>query len=58
MFYLDLLGYITLNELREIFGRLNPNINDQRIADVLNKIDVDHDGKISYEEFVHMLENL
>jgi Ca2+-binding EF-hand superfamily protein len=57
MFYFDLLGYITLNELREIFGRLNPNINDQRIADVLNKIDVDHDGKISYEEFVHMLEN-
>ncbi len=57
-FYFHLLGYITLNELRAVLSRLIPNIKEERVADVLNKIDINHDGKISYEEFVHMLEDL
>jgi Ca2+-binding EF-hand superfamily protein len=56
--YFDLLGFITINELRKVLSRLNPNITDQRIIDVLNKVDVNHDGKISYEEFVHMLDDI
>lgn len=53
-----MLGYITIDELRSVLRRLHPGITEQRISDVLNKIDTNHDGKISYEEFVHMLEEI
>ena len=54
----DILGYITINELHDVLTRLNPSIDKSRVSDVLNKIDIDHDGKISYEEFVQMLEDV
>lgn len=54
----DNSGYITNSELRSVLTRLNPNITDQRIADLINRIDLDNDGKISYQEFVHMLQNM
>ncbi len=57
MFYLfhSHLGYITVNELRAVLSRLNHNVSEHRISEVLREIDIDCDGKISYEEFVHML---
>lgn len=58
LFLLSLLGYITVTELYEVLNQLNQNISEQRIADVLNEIDTDQDGKISYEEFVRMLEEV
>lgn len=54
--YSVLLGYITVNELREVLNRLNHDVSDDRIMDVLREIDTDQDGKISYEEFVQMLQ--
>ena len=57
LFYF-LTGYITVNELREVLSRLNHNVSEQRISEVLCEIDTDHDGKISYEEFVHMLQEI
>lgn len=56
IFSFVLSGYITVDELREVLNRLNHNVSDNRIADVLREIDTDQDGKISYEEFVQMLQ--
>ena len=53
-----LLGFITINELGQVLRRLYQNISEKRIMDILNLIDIDHDGKISYDEFVYMLEEL
>ena len=52
------IGYITVNELREVLNQLNHNVTEHRISEVLQEIDTDHDGKISYEEFVHMLQDI
>lgn len=49
-------GFITKDELRDVLRQLNQNITDQRISEVLNAIDDNQDGKISYEEFVAMLQ--
>lgn len=53
-----IIGYITVNELREVLRRLNHNVSERRISEVLREIDTDHDGKISYEEFAHMLQEV
>ncbi|CAF1374678.1 unnamed protein product [Rotaria sp. Silwood1] len=50
----DQSGYITIDELRQVLHQLNQNISEQRIVDALNQIDIDHDGKISFEEFVQL----
>lgn len=50
------LGYITVDELREVLSRLNHNVSEHRISTVLHEIDTDQDGKISYDEFVNMLQ--
>ena len=53
-----ILGFITLHELREVFRRLNHQVSEQQITAALRDIDTDHDGKISYEEFVHLLQDV
>ncbi len=60
LFSINLLfkGYITIDELREVLSRLNHNVSEHRISEVLREIDIDQDGKISYEEFVHMLQKV
>ena len=51
-------GFITVDELHQVFRQLNPNINEKHVNQVLSDIDTDHDGKISYEEFARMLEEV
>ncbi|CAF0860132.1 unnamed protein product [Adineta ricciae] len=57
-FDVDNSGYITVNELREVLGRLNHNVTEYRINEVLGEIDTDHDGKISFDEFARMLKHM
>ena len=52
------LGFITAHELREVFRRLDHQISDQQITTVLRDVDTDRDGKISYDEFVHLLQDV
>ncbi|CAF5215570.1 unnamed protein product [Rotaria magnacalcarata] len=52
----DNSGYITTSELHEVFRRLNRDISEHRISEVLSAVDMDNDGKISYEEFVHIVQ--
>ena len=51
------IGFITREELRDVLRHLNHNISEKLISDVLNEIDADHDGRISYEEFARMLQD-
>jgi calcium-dependent protein kinase len=57
-FFVLCKGYITVDELREVLSRLNQNVSENRIIEVLREIDTDRDGKISYDEFVHMLQEV
>lgn len=57
-FFVLCKGYITVDELREVLSRLNQNVSEHRITEVLREIDTDRDGKISYDEFVHMLQEV
>ncbi|CAF0764636.1 unnamed protein product [Rotaria sordida] len=55
-FDIDGSGYVTADELHEILKRLNRDISKNQIREVINEVDMDHDGKISYEEFVHIIQ--
>ncbi|EGR33764.1 hypothetical protein IMG5_039240, partial [Ichthyophthirius multifiliis] len=48
-------GYITLDELKDILGDPN-NKNSDIIEQIIQNIDKDNDGKISFEEFHKMME--
>lgn len=56
--FVYLLGYITADELREVLQRLNPTISNERIVAALNQIDVNQDGKISFDEFIQMFQEI
>ncbi|CAF2741903.1 unnamed protein product [Rotaria sp. Silwood2] len=56
-FDIDNSGYITADELHEVLRRLNRDVSERRISEVLKSVDMDHDGKISYEEFVHIVQD-
>ncbi|CAF1074754.1 unnamed protein product [Didymodactylos carnosus] len=50
-------GFITANELRGVLKKLNLNITEERISEVMREVDDDADGKISFEEFCKMLQH-
>ena len=52
------VGYITVNELRAVLRKLDYDVSEQQIRRVLHEVDMGDDGKISYEEFVRMLQQL
>ncbi|KAK8691446.1 hypothetical protein V6N13_074957 [Hibiscus sabdariffa] len=46
-------GYIEMEELQEALG--HDNLHQQLIKDIMNDVDKDKDGRISYEEFKAMM---
>lgn len=48
-------GYISLDELRDIINKLDQNISDIEINEMLKEADDDNDGKLSFEEFVKIM---
>ena len=48
-------GYITLDELKNIISKLDDNISDLEVNEMLKEADDDNDGKISFEEFVKIM---
>ncbi|XP_021627963.2 calcium-dependent protein kinase 24 [Manihot esculenta] len=54
----DLNGYIEFDELKDamVNDNLGPN-NEQIIKDIMSDVDLDKDGRISYEEFKTMMKS-
>ena len=51
----DKNGCISQNELKYILGEYNPNAKDQLWKKMIEQIDLNRDGQISYEEFHKMM---
>ena len=50
-------GYISVAELRRVMTTLGEKLTDDEVDEMLNAVDADKDGRISYEEFVSLLCN-
>lgn len=50
-------GYITPENLREVFARIDKPISQKDLDHILAKHDTEEDGSISYDEFKNMLLN-
>ena len=48
-------GYITKLELTNVLTRLGNDIVDKEVETIIQSVDLDGDGKISYDEFCKML---
>eukprot|EP00929_Paragymnodinium_shiwhaense_P019075 TRINITY_DN13121_c0_g1_i1.p1 TRINITY_DN13121_c0_g1~~TRINITY_DN13121_c0_g1_i1.p1 ORF type:complete len:318 (-),score=63.00 TRINITY_DN13121_c0_g1_i1:493-1446(-) len=48
-------GTISRRELDIVMKKLNPRMTESQISAICNVIDVDHDGQVDYQEFVHFL---
>lgn len=48
-------GYLGVQELRTIMRTLNEKMSDDDLNDMITSCDLDQDGKINFQEFVHMM---
>uniref|UniRef100_B4MR08 GK19415 n=1 Tax=Drosophila willistoni TaxID=7260 RepID=B4MR08_DROWI len=53
----DLDGFITTAELRAIIYNLGEHISEEEFAVMMQEIDYDNDGVISYADFVKAMRN-
>lgn len=51
----DASGYIDENELYEAMRKFKKDITKDQVKTILNKIDSDHSGKISMDEFIKLM---
>ncbi|CAF0910847.1 unnamed protein product [Rotaria sordida] len=51
-------NYISPHEIRETMHNLGENINDDLIKEMMQTADIDHDGRISRDEFKNLLNQL
>ena len=49
-------GYVTLPDMIDAAKTYNTNISEQIIEDAFNRVDRDHDGRISYREFMSTID--
>ena len=57
----DRSGYITINKIENKFfqNKKNKNQNSKKeLKELFDKIDINHDGKISFDEFSMMIKNI
>lgn len=55
-FDVDQDGFITAPELRYVMTKDGDTITDEHVRYVIEECDVDGDGRISYEEFVKLVD--
>lgn len=48
-------GYITRDELKVAMDLIGESVTEAQLDEMLKATDIDHDGKINYEEFVKIL---
>lgn len=49
-------GYITKEEFRTTMKSLGENLTEEEIDAMMSQADTNKDGKISMEEFVHLMQ--
>ncbi|KAF4589960.1 H(+)-transporting V0 sector ATPase subunit c [Pleurotus pulmonarius] len=50
-------GFVTADELKRVMHGIGEPLTDHEIATMIAETDLDHDGKINYEEFIRSLIN-
>jgi Ca2+-binding EF-hand superfamily protein len=45
-------GYLDFFELKKAISRLNPDYSDKQISYMINKMDLNHNGKIDLKDFI------
>jgi calmodulin len=53
----DRNGYLDCREFRYILTRLGDRFTDQEVDEIFKEADLNHDGRIQYEEFVSFWKN-
>ena len=48
-------GYYTLEELKEVMHHYGEKLSDDELKIMFDEIDIDHDGQITFEDFVLMM---
>merc|ERR1712176_1530242 len=49
-------GYITKSELKKAMKELGEKLSKEELADMMNEADIDGDNKVSFEEFIVMMQ--
>ena len=55
MFDIDGNGVISRQELKETMMKLDDSLTDENIQAMMEEVDADHDGSISYVEFARLM---
>ena len=48
-------GYYTVDELKEVMHQYGEKLSDEEVKLMFDETDIDHDGKIQFEDFVLMM---
>ncbi|KAK2489716.1 hypothetical protein MC885_001130 [Smutsia gigantea] len=55
VFDVDGNGYISVDELKQVMGKLGEELSQEVLEAMIHEADVDQDGQVNYEEFVRIL---
>ena len=47
----DKSGYLSLDNVRSMLLHMDPSRSDKEVQSILNALDLDQSGKVSFEEF-------
>ncbi|XP_072971799.1 calmodulin-1-like [Typha angustifolia] len=54
----DKNGFISPSELRSVLINLGEIMTDEEVEEMIMEVDMDGDGQVNYEEFVHMMKGV
>ena len=54
----DCSGTITKDEIKMVFHSINQNITDKVAKEIMDEVDANGDGELSFEEFSYLMKNV
>ncbi|KAI6656719.1 Calmodulin-A-like isoform X1 [Oopsacas minuta] len=57
-FDIDGDGFITFKELTTVFSSMGEDMSEQSVKDMITKVDLNHDGKLDFNEFTKLWKKL